>query len=193
MKTVDPFSEFSLPARPAIDVGLLQQGFDRRARELHPDAGGDTASFARLEQARAILLNPARRIAALLEILGAAKPALVGAPPADISDAIFNAATAGTALRTAGEMSPPETSVAKAVFRRTHSATADAAREALAVLEAAAANANERIADCDRLWDQMQPAQRIAALRELHPRIAFLQRARDTLEATIVEAAGVGL
>lgn len=52
----------------AIDEAELGRQFDALSRQHHPDAGGDTDTFARLAEARSILTSTARRLRHLLEL-----------------------------------------------------------------------------------------------------------------------------
>lgn len=66
---MDAFAELGLPRAPLVDEDALARRFDALSHERHPDAGGDAAAFARLAEARAILLSPARRLRHLLSLL----------------------------------------------------------------------------------------------------------------------------
>lgn len=64
---MDAFEFLDLPRRPWIEPGEIRAAFQRRARELHPDAAdGDAAAFVRLNAAYRELERPALRLRRLL-------------------------------------------------------------------------------------------------------------------------------
>ncbi|MGI8603108.1 MAG: hypothetical protein ACR2OZ_08915 [Verrucomicrobiales bacterium] len=65
---MDAFAELDLPRQPAVDRDQLSRQFDALSRQCHPDAGGDTAAFTRLAQARHLLESTARRLRHLVEL-----------------------------------------------------------------------------------------------------------------------------
>ncbi len=76
---MDPFSVLGLPARMELSAGEVEAAYLRRAAVLHPDlARGDAEAVrasARLNEARAVVLDPERRAGALLARLGGAAAA----------------------------------------------------------------------------------------------------------------------
>lgn len=61
---MDPYQVLGI--RPDADTGQIRTAYRRRARYVHPDAGGDDDAFTRLQDAyrRALHLRSARRPAA---------------------------------------------------------------------------------------------------------------------------------
>ena len=64
----DAFALFDLPRRPWLDAADLREDFHRRSASAHPDAGGDTDTFARLNTAYRTLHDPAARLRHFLEL-----------------------------------------------------------------------------------------------------------------------------
>ena len=67
----DPFALLTLPRRPWLEAETVKESYHRLSRELHPDAAdgaGDTAGFAALNEAQAILSDPRRRLTRLLTL-----------------------------------------------------------------------------------------------------------------------------
>lgn len=56
---MDPYQE--LGVSKGADAGAVKRAYQRRARETHPDKGGDTAKFQRVNAAYRLLDDPARR------------------------------------------------------------------------------------------------------------------------------------
>lgn len=83
-----------------VDVDALKQKFHRRARTEHPDAGGTT--FEQLSAAYRTLTDPKLRLAHLLELNGAERPAITQ-PPADLVELFFETGNALNGSRTAIE------------------------------------------------------------------------------------------
>jgi molecular chaperone HscB len=70
----DPFAALGLPARFDLENGVIERAFLARAAAVHPDMVGDdeeaAVQSARLNRARAVLLDPEQRANALLRVLG---------------------------------------------------------------------------------------------------------------------------
>lgn len=71
---MDPFEALGLPPRYTLDPADLQRRYLARAAAAHPDLGADDdgEAIASLNTARAILADPLRRAAALLQRIGPA-------------------------------------------------------------------------------------------------------------------------
>jgi len=55
----DLYAELDCPRE--ADEAMVKRAYKRRARDTHPDHGGDPKAFARATQARDVLLDPERR------------------------------------------------------------------------------------------------------------------------------------
>ncbi|MBJ06586.1 MAG: hypothetical protein CMO40_05625 [Verrucomicrobiaceae bacterium] len=66
----DYFSVLGLERRVDLDLGNLQQSYDRRCREVHPDNGGAREDFEVVREAFFTLQSPARRLRHWLETSG---------------------------------------------------------------------------------------------------------------------------
>ncbi|MBC7979488.1 MAG: hypothetical protein H7Y36_02885 [Armatimonadetes bacterium] len=67
---MDAFASLGLPVRLVVSEEEIREAFRLKAGLEHPDAGGDAGEFAKLQAAREVLLSPARRLMAWLEIQG---------------------------------------------------------------------------------------------------------------------------
>lgn len=56
------FERLGLKVRLVVSEEEIREAFRLRAAELHPDSGGDGTEFARLKEAKDILISPARRL-----------------------------------------------------------------------------------------------------------------------------------
>ena len=65
---IDYFKILGLPRRAAIDEEEIRRSFKNASRKVHPDAGGDSNEFARLNEAQSILLDPSRRLQHWVEL-----------------------------------------------------------------------------------------------------------------------------
>lgn len=66
---LDAFAVMGLPRHPWVDASELKDKFRQAAAKLHPDSpAGDTASFHDLNEAFAILRNPAKRLRLLVAL-----------------------------------------------------------------------------------------------------------------------------
>jgi curved DNA-binding protein CbpA len=59
MPQLNPYTELGID--PGADAVAVRRAYRRRAKETHPDHGGDPAAFARTKTASIVLLDPARR------------------------------------------------------------------------------------------------------------------------------------
>jgi hypothetical protein len=60
---MDPFALLGLPRQPWLDPAEVRAAFQRRSRQIHPDAAtGDAAAFAELNAAQRLLAVPATRL-----------------------------------------------------------------------------------------------------------------------------------
>lgn len=81
----DYFGVFGLERRLDVDAGELQQRYDQRCREVHPDSGGAREEFEVLQEAFASLQSPARRLRHWLELAGLEGSGR-GSVPAPVAD-----------------------------------------------------------------------------------------------------------
>jgi curved DNA-binding protein CbpA len=56
---LNPYTE--LGVEHGADAAAVRRAYRRRAKETHPDHGGDPAAFARTKRASVVLLDPAKR------------------------------------------------------------------------------------------------------------------------------------
>ena len=76
----DPYSIIGLPRQFYFDSNVLEEAFRRAASQVHPDqATGSTAAFQRLQEAAAILRDPAKR---LRYLAGISEPRSLSLPSA---------------------------------------------------------------------------------------------------------------
>jgi molecular chaperone HscB len=70
----DPFAVLGLHAAFDVDAGAVERAYLARAAAVHPDVLGESdeaaVQAARLNRAKAVLLNPETRANALLELMG---------------------------------------------------------------------------------------------------------------------------
>jgi curved DNA-binding protein CbpA len=59
VRRLDPYAELGIG--PGADPATVRKAYRRRARETHPDHGGDPDSFQRVKRASLVLLDPAKR------------------------------------------------------------------------------------------------------------------------------------
>lgn len=67
--SVDYFAELEQERILSIDLDSLRESFQMKAKEVHPDGGGDESDFDSLNHAHSILSDPFRRIEHLYELL----------------------------------------------------------------------------------------------------------------------------
>ena len=58
----DYFAILGLPRKVDVDEEAIRRQFKEASREAHPDAGGEAADFALLNEAQSTLLDPALRL-----------------------------------------------------------------------------------------------------------------------------------
>ena len=63
----DCFAELGQKRILSIDLDSLRESFQMKAKEVHPDGGGDESDFDSLNHAHSILSDPFRRIEHLYE------------------------------------------------------------------------------------------------------------------------------
>lgn len=59
MPQLNPYAELGVD--PGADAAAVRRAYRRRAKETHPDHGGNPAAFARTKTASLVLLDPAKR------------------------------------------------------------------------------------------------------------------------------------
>ena len=173
---MDAFAEMGLPRSPAVDEDALARQFDTLSRARHPDAGGETAAFARLAEARRLLSSTALRLRHLLELEhpearldGALSPALMD---------VF--ATLGPALQAAQDVERRRASASSALARALLAPQEMLARETLEHIAESLAQHLDAIVDASRSWDGT--AQPLAAwAREA----AFLEKWQSQVRHTL--------
>ena len=67
--STDYFAELGRDRILSINLDSLRETFQMKAKEVHPDRGGDESDFDRLNHANSILSDPCRRIEHLYELL----------------------------------------------------------------------------------------------------------------------------
>lgn len=67
--SVDYFAELEQERILSIHLDSLRESFQMKAKEVHPDGGGDESDFDSLNHAHSILSDPFRRIEHLYELL----------------------------------------------------------------------------------------------------------------------------
>ena len=67
--SIDYFAELGQDRVLSINLDSLRETFQMKAKEVHPDRGGDESDFDRLNHANSILSDPSRRIEHLYELL----------------------------------------------------------------------------------------------------------------------------
>ncbi|MFD0893428.1 DnaJ domain-containing protein [Luteolibacter ambystomatis] len=69
---MDAFEILGIPRTLVISEEMLRAAFREAGKQVHPDAGGDEADFARLQQAFATLTGPSKRLKHWLTLRGEA-------------------------------------------------------------------------------------------------------------------------
>jgi len=165
----DPFALLGLPRKPWLDEAAIRAAFQKRARELHPDApDGDAEKFAPLNAANAAISDPAARLQ-LLSGLDAphALPAdvefgfRIGSMVRDADAAVAGLAAARNTL---------ERAMASTEVARVRTALEALARE----LELRLEQSREELRVLDAVWPDVEPR----ALATLAAEFRFLQRWR---------------
>lgn len=64
------FGRLGLPVKLVVSEEEIRDAFRKTAGEAHPDSGGSEADFAAMQAAQEVLLSPARRLKAWLEVKG---------------------------------------------------------------------------------------------------------------------------
>lgn len=164
---MDAFAELGLPRSPVINEDAVARQFDALSRERHPDAGGEAAAFARLGEARAILLSPAKRLRHLLTLLFPTEK-LDGPLPPPLLD-LF--AALGPDLAAAKDVLARKASAASALSRALLAPQEMALREKLEARAESLAARQAALLDEASRWEG-QPASLAALAREA----AFLEK-----------------
>jgi hypothetical protein len=146
---LDAFAELGLPRSPVVDEAALARQFDALSRLRHPDAGGETAAFARLAESRRLLSSPALRLRHLLD-LEHPGAALDGPLAPELMD-LF--ATLGPALREAQDLERRKAAASSALARALLAPEEMCSREALELAATTLAQRLEAIVDASRSWD----------------------------------------
>ena len=67
---MNAFERLGLPTGLVVSEEGIRDAFRKRAREAHPDSGGDEVEFAAMQAAQEVLLSPGRRLREWLEMKG---------------------------------------------------------------------------------------------------------------------------
>ncbi len=67
---MDAFAELGLERRLGVSEEEIRAAFREAGKVRHPDAGGDAADFAKLQEALAVVSNPSARLKHWLELEG---------------------------------------------------------------------------------------------------------------------------
>lgn len=90
----DHFARLGLPRRFSLDAAELERQYLDRSRAVHPDLAGDSPGSldgsARLNQAYAVLKEPARRADYLLQLMGGPGPTEVSQAPAEFLEEMLD-------------------------------------------------------------------------------------------------------
>lgn len=175
---MDAFELLGLPRRPWLDPTEVRTAFQRRARDLHPDAEtGDADAFVRLNAAYRDLVQPATRLRHLLG--DAAVPEL----PPDVSLGFAVGALlreADALLEKRGEASSP---LSRALLAGKIAAVRRRLEELAGQVNTRVAEAEERLRSLDLAWPNV-PAGELAALAGA---FLFLERWTTQLRARMAE------
>ncbi|MFN0130514.1 MAG: DnaJ family molecular chaperone [Verrucomicrobiales bacterium] len=146
---MDAFAELGLPRSPLVDEAELERRFDALSRQHHPDVGGDPIAFARLGEARRLLVTPAPRLRHLLELVYPGTP-LAGELPPTLVD---HFAILGPTLQVAQQFIRKKETAASALARALLASEEMRHRETLESAAATLANSLAAVLDATRSWD----------------------------------------
>lgn len=132
MAAADAFAQMGLARRLVLGEDELRAAFREAGKRLHPDAGGDEDSFARLAASHALLQDPGRRLRHWLECHGI-EVADHGPLPGQVMD-LF--AAVGRAIQQADEALRQRDSARSALAKALLEPRTLAARDALAAARA---------------------------------------------------------
>ncbi len=166
----DAFALFDLPRGPWLDAAELRDEFHRRSASAHPDAGGDSEGFARLNAAHQTLSDPASRLRHLLELEAPEVLAQSQQIPPALADRFMRVGTARKSAESfLAKHRAASSPLARALLAGEHAAQTQAIDSALADLDAAHADALARLRDIDLDWRE-----RIPDLARLHAELSYL-------------------
>jgi curved DNA-binding protein CbpA len=150
---MDAFAELGLPRSPLVDEEELARRFDDLSRSRHPDAGGDPAAFARLGEARRVLLSPSLRLRHLLD-LEFPGTRIDGALSTSLMD-LF--ATLGPTLQAATEFAHRKEAATTALARAVLASEEMRQRETLESAARTLADRLEALLQATPAWDNTAP------------------------------------
>ncbi|MDQ6859695.1 MAG: DnaJ domain-containing protein [Verrucomicrobiota bacterium] len=174
----DYFALLNQPRAAWLDPEQLREAFHAQTRQAHPDASGDDAAFAEVNQAYQVLREPKRRIQHLLALLGDLPAQQSAAIPPDIAE-LFPGVAALTRK-------------ADVVLEQSRSATSSLSRslvrpELVRTREEVEQLRSELQAMVDRADEQLQSADHVSELRELYLRFSYLARWLSELEEKLLQ------
>jgi len=154
-----------------VDAGTLQENYLRLAAAAHPDAtGGDVEKFRALQEARAVLLDPARRLRHLLELEGADPAGPGGGPPP--ADLFLEVAGALEAAKNFLKRPASQSAIARAAQAAERAAVVNRLELATAAVETRWNLREERLRELDGRWPDADRAE----LARLAGELVFLAR-----------------
>lgn len=178
------FQIFGLELRPLIDPDRVQQKYLALAAELHPDQGGSSTDFERLNAARQLLLHPGRRLKLLAEEMGWIAP---GKQPTEIPDQAAQLfpivqpviIQADSLIRKAGETTSP---LAKALLARELLRTMEECEKVAGAVQGVMQGLERELSAADQAW----PAEEVRpVILRLIGAFAFTSKWRDQLQERI--------
>ena len=165
----DAFALFSLPRHPWLDAAELRDEFHRRSASAHPDAGGDSESFARLNAAHQTLSDPAARLRHLLELEAPEALAQSQQIPPVLADRFMRVGTARQSAESfLAKHRATSSPLARALVAGEHATQTQAIDSALTDLEAAQTDALARLRDVDADWRE-----RLPDIARLHAELSY--------------------
>ena len=185
----DFFALLGEPRRPFLDPERIKDTFHRLSRTEHPDqqAGTDIdeagASFAKLNQAQAVLRDPKSRLRHLLEL---EHPEVRLSGPANVPATLANLfAPIHELLRQADELLAKKvaapSALAKALLARQEWTLREQAETRLAEVEALQSAAEGELRVLDASWETGARDNSAATLHDFYQRFAYLGRWAEQL------------
>ncbi len=166
----DAFALFDLPRRPWLDAAELRDEFHRRSASVHPDAGGDSEGFARLNAAHQTLSDPASRLRHLLELEAPEVLTQSQQIPPALADRFMRVGAARQSAEAfLAKHRAASSPLARALLAGEHAELTQAIESALADLDAAHADALARMREIDADWRE-----RIPDIARLHAELSYL-------------------
>lgn len=175
----DYFARLGQPRSPFLEIAEIDRAFRERARVEHPDASGDSARFAELNEAAAVLRNPGKRLRHLLELEGiTADTAKISS---NLEEIFLTAATlAAQVRRELAQNHSSESAIVTALHRvRRRELQVEIARK-IEALEKEDAHLQEEVKLLGASWGGA-PAATLGQIPPLLSKLAFVDRWLGTL------------